>query len=176
MKFQKGRQSIRLRDFDYAAEQAYFITMICRNRERFFGEIEDEQVILSPAGEVVDKQWMETSTVRPEITIDCFVVMPNHTHAIIVIGKPALTQESGGRITGGKWTHVEWKAGSRTLGSFVGGFKSACSSIIQKEIDPAFGWHRNYHDHIIRDQAQLENIRGYIRDNPRNWKEDDLFR
>jgi REP element-mobilizing transposase RayT len=35
-------------------------------------------------------------------------------------------------------------------------------------------WQRSYHDHIIRDESDLNRIRKYIRENPIQWDEDDL--
>jgi len=33
-------------------------------------------------------------------------------------------------------------------------------------------WQRNYDEHIIRDEDDLNRVRQYILDNPRKWAED----
>lgn len=33
-------------------------------------------------------------------------------------------------------------------------------------------WQRNYHEHIVRDEGELERIRAYIINNPANWDTD----
>jgi REP element-mobilizing transposase RayT len=33
-------------------------------------------------------------------------------------------------------------------------------------------WQPNYHDHIVRDDASYQRIKNYIKNNPRNWKDD----
>jgi len=62
----------------------------------------------------------------------------------------------------------------RSLSSFIAGFKSA----VTKRINEYRGtpgvpvWQRNYFEHIIRDDGELERIRQYIMNNPALWKED----
>ncbi len=59
----------------------------------------------------------------------------------------------------------------RSLGAFIAGFKSAAT----KRINELRGtprvpvWQRNYHEHVIRDDASLHRIRQYIIDNPSRW-------
>ena len=36
-------------------------------------------------------------------------------------------------------------------------------------------WQRNYYEHIIRDDASLQNIAYYIESNAANWQDDDFF-
>jgi putative transposase len=36
-------------------------------------------------------------------------------------------------------------------------------------------WHRNYYDHIVRDDRDLDRIREYIEGNPANWNEDRFY-
>ncbi len=33
-------------------------------------------------------------------------------------------------------------------------------------------WQRNYYEHVVRDEADLNRIRQYILDNPANWATD----
>ncbi len=64
--------------------------------------------------------------------------------------------------------------GSRTLSSIIGSYKSVCKKTInriQNAID--FQWQSRFHDHIIRDERALINIRNYIINNPANWETDE---
>ena len=37
-------------------------------------------------------------------------------------------------------------------------------------------WQRNYWDVIIRDEQAYQNIYAYIKNNPKNWKEDKFYK
>jgi hypothetical protein len=41
------------------------------------------------------------------------------------------------------------------------------------KINPDFGWHKRFHDRIIRDPEEYRIKERYIRNNPSNWKEDE---
>lgn len=81
----KNRRSIRLRGYNYSQAGAYFITVCAQNRERLFGDIADGQMVLNDAGRMATKCWNEIPLHFPDITLDAFVVMPNHVHGILVI-------------------------------------------------------------------------------------------
>jgi REP element-mobilizing transposase RayT len=52
-------------------------------------------------------------------------------------------------------------------------YKGRCTFEIRK-INPNFGWHSRFHDHIIRNSESFERIQNYIEENPARW-EDDKF-
>ncbi|MFO7322215.1 MAG: transposase, partial [Chloroflexota bacterium] len=79
------RRSIRLRDYDYTRNGAYFVTICAYERWPLFGDIVDGEMRLNAWGEIVQGEWAQTAIVRPNIELDAFVVMPNHIHGIIVI-------------------------------------------------------------------------------------------
>jgi REP element-mobilizing transposase RayT len=81
-----GRRSIRLKDYDYSQQGAYFVTICTKNRECLFGEIIDGAVRLNEIGVIIRDQWVRSAQVRKEIHTDEFVIMPNHLHGIIFIG------------------------------------------------------------------------------------------
>ena len=80
--------STRLKNWDYSQYGWYFITICTKNREHFFGEVINEKMKLSPIGETVKQEWIKTPKIRPDmnLTLDEFIIMPNHFHAIIIIG------------------------------------------------------------------------------------------
>ncbi len=66
--------------------------------------------------------------------------------------------------------HAPLRRQERSLGSFVGGFKGAITRRVNTP--PASVWQRGYHEHVIRDEAELHDIRLYITKNPAQWDED----
>jgi REP element-mobilizing transposase RayT len=82
-------ESTRLRNWNYALNASYFITICTAGREHFFGKIEHNEMILSRIGSIVNAEWVKTPEIRPDmnLVLDAFCVMPNHFHAIICIGE-----------------------------------------------------------------------------------------
>ncbi len=91
--------SARMKNYDYSQNGAYFITIVTKNRDHFFGEIVDDvadvetpnlgvstkKMQLSKIGEIVQKYWNEIPQHFPFIKLDEMVVMPNHIHGILWI-------------------------------------------------------------------------------------------
>jgi REP element-mobilizing transposase RayT len=63
---------------------------------------------------------------------------------------------------------------SKSLGSFIAGFKAAVTSRARRELNVMDIWQTNYYEHIIRNEAEFENIWKYIDNNPRQWEQDQL--
>jgi len=80
-----NRKSIRLKDYDYTQEAAYYVTVCTQNRECLFGVVRNGEMVLNDAGEVVDKWWCELPLKYPMVEIDEYKIMPNHLHGIIMI-------------------------------------------------------------------------------------------
>jgi REP element-mobilizing transposase RayT len=152
------------------------VTLSAYRKEHVFGTVLDEHVVLSAFGHVVREEWLRTWDLRPEVTLDEFVVMPNHFHAIVVIND----ESSDYTAVGAHGRAPRWSAerpngrAPRSLGSLIAGFKSSVTiRVNQLRGTPNTPvWQRNYYDHIIRDEAELHRIRRYIRDNPRTWATD----
>jgi REP element-mobilizing transposase RayT len=79
------RRSIRLKGYDYSQNGLYFITICTQNREHLFGTITNGQMALNPMGEIAHNEWFKTASMRPNIRLHEFIVMPNHIHGIIEI-------------------------------------------------------------------------------------------
>jgi len=171
--FQKG--SPRSYGFNYSSEGYYFITICTKNRHHYFGEIKGVTLIPSETGKVIETEWYKTGNIRKTIPVclDEFCLMPNHIHGIIIIGKPILPTRDK-RIPTSEFKQNKFGPQSNSISSIIRGFKGACTKQIREKIDPSFQWQRRFYDHIIRDLESLENIRSYIRNNPDNWKEDEL--
>src|SRR5262245_19379847 len=79
------RRSIRLLEYDYGDEGAYFVTICTHERMCLFGYVDDDAMTLNSYGRIVWDEWEVTAKLRPNIQLDRFVVMPNHVHGIIFI-------------------------------------------------------------------------------------------
>ena len=188
------RRSIRLKGYDYSQSGAYFVTICTQNRECLFGDISDGEMRLNYAGQMVRDVWNDLPIKYRGVEIDEFVVMPNHVHGIIVIvGAPLVGAHSSGTVN----HDIENRAGTRpaptgesetgqprrvapTLGDVIGSFKSITTHQdtdgVRQHNWLAFNsklWQRNYYEHIIRDEEEIDRIRQYIIDNPGKWAEDD---
>ena len=93
-KDQHRSKSNRLQNWDYSWVGYYFITIATKNREHYFGEIQNQKMNLSTIGKVAKTEWLNTPNIRPDmnIVIDEFCIMPNHFHAIINIGQNQYNQ------------------------------------------------------------------------------------
>jgi REP element-mobilizing transposase RayT len=81
----KERKNIRLSYWDYSSSGEYFITICCKERNSFFGEIKENEMILSEIGLISSKYWLEIPEHFPHVKLDEFVVMPNHIHGILIL-------------------------------------------------------------------------------------------
>jgi putative transposase len=80
-----GRRSIRLKGYNYAREGAYFVTICTQGRERVFGTVMKGEMLLNERGLEVARCWTWLAEQYPYVYLDEWIVMPDHTHAIIVI-------------------------------------------------------------------------------------------
>ena len=180
------RHSIRLSSYDYRSAGAYLVTICTFRKESILAEIADGEARLTPLGEIVLGEWLRSAEIRQEIELDESVVMPNHFHGIVFIHDNVGAH--GMRPVGmrpvdmlpdcGDSERAHGRAplhrSSKSLGSFIAGFKSACTKRINELRDtPGLPvWQRNYHERVIRNDEELHALRGYIRNNPARWEED----
>jgi putative transposase len=137
--------------------------------------VANETVNLSSIGKYADACWREVPQHHHHVDIDEFVVMPNHMHAIVILGGPERLpelrkREKFKRVA--KLNDVRPKANS--LGAVVGSFKSAVKRWCVTE-QMEFEWQPRFHDRIIRGKNSLKAVREYIRDNPANWSKDEFY-
>lgn len=163
-------ESARNPSWDYTGVGRYFITICTHDRIPYFGNIQNGIMELSDIGMVVDRNWAEIPNHFPHVTLDAYVVMPDHFHGIIMIGKRPRA------VVGTCESHVPTaKSGGiarpapGSIGSIVGQFKSVCTKRIWQMGRSHFRWQPRFHDRIIRDDSEFDRIRRYIINNPRNW-------
>ncbi|NCC31825.1 MAG: hypothetical protein EOM24_07335 [Chloroflexia bacterium] len=159
------RRSIRLKGYDYTASGAYYLTIIVQHRERILSRITAGQVVLLPAGTLAEMTWLRLPRYFPRVSLDTFVFMPDHMHGIIVLhGEPEPFPAVDSTRPNGT------RPGS--IAAIVQNFKS----VTARRINHANGtpgrrvWQEDYYEHIIRNEADLQRIRGYINANPSRWR------
>jgi len=171
-------QSSRLQGYDYSQNGMYFITICAKDKEHFFGEIENGKMILSDVGKIAEKFWQEIPTHFPFVNLDEFILMPNHIHGIIEIINDVDTRnrrdEALPRLYTGKYpqmSKISPKSGS--LSVIIGSFKSITAKTANKQFPQiGFAWQSRFYDHIVRNEISLNKIREYIHTNPKMWERD----
>ena len=173
--------SARLQSWDYSANGAYFITICTANRKNYFGKIMSGEMYHKKAGLIAKKLWSEIPEHFPFIELGNFVIMPKHTHGILIIKKKNVEtrfvasknvndeppQKTGG-ITRNKNPMLH-----QNISTIIRWYKGRCTFGINK-ISKGFAWQSRFHDHIIKDSNSFENIQNYIEENPANWGNDSL--
>lgn len=163
------RMPTRLKDFDYSLNGTYFVTICTQNRKNILSEIVGEGfplpnyepvVRLSCFGKIVDKWIGQIQNKYPSVSVDCYVIMPNHLHLMLTVAK------DDGRGDP-----------SPTVDAVVGWLKFQSTKEINK-IQNSLGekvFQRSFYDHIVRNQEDYEEIGKYIFENPARWQFDKLF-
>ena len=158
------RRSIRLKHYDYSQPGAYFITMCTFNKECILGNVINGGTLLNEFGRIVETEWLKSGQIRKNVELVEYIVMPNHFHGILVI-------DSRGVLP---YAPTQFRLPSQTVGAIIRGFKSAVTKQVnQLRNTPGKPvWQRNYYEHIIRNEGELNNIREYILNNPLRWEYD----
>jgi len=162
------RRSIRLKGYDYSQAGAYFVTIVASRREMLFGGIVNGTMVLNEWGQIVRDEWERTAFVRPNVELGEYVVMPNHFHGILVFMDNAVGATR--RVAPTKTTLQ-----SGSLGAVMAQFKSIVTKRVNglQNVTGRPVWQRNYYEHIIRDDREMDRIHRYIESNPSLWAEDD---
>ena len=166
-------ESARLRGWDYAAAGWYFVTICTHQRACVFGRVVGDDVELSPLGEIAYQYWVEIPAHNPGVETDAFSIMPNHTHGIVALPPRPVETQHAASLQASPMSAISPKAGS--LSAIVRSYKSAVTRWAGLNGYDSFAWQAGFHDHIIRDEAELNRIRRYIHDNPLKWTLDDLY-
>ena len=168
------RHSIRLKNYDYAEAGAYLVTVCIERRECLLGEIIDGQMAVNEWGQVAGEVWEQIAERWPTVDLDVSVVMPNHTHGIVILRDEGQAGEEGSDGTEGGGTPPLQIRAKPTLGAVVAYWKYQTSKRINaaRQTPGTRVWQRNFHDRIIRSEEMLDNTRAYITHNPARWGED----
>ncbi len=148
------RHSIRLKGYDYSQPGAYFVTVVTYHRDCIFGDVNNCEMVPNQVGKLVAYAWNDLVHHYPFIRLDAFVIMPNHVHGIL-------------------WIEEQQPVSNPSLGVIVGTFKSDATRRVRKITPVKSLWQRNYYEHIVRNERELEAIRRYITGNPVLWSKDE---
>ena len=77
--------TVRLKNHDYSSNATYFITIVTKNRDNYFGKIINDEMILNEIGKIVYQEWYISEKIRNNIFLDEFIIMPNHIHGIVIV-------------------------------------------------------------------------------------------
>lgn len=124
----RGLKNIRLKEYDYGTDGYYFVTVVAYDRQNYFITREKE----------VELELRDLINKIDGLSLDFFVVMPNHVHVIFILKSSVLK-----------------------LGEIVRRFKAKVSHKFGE-----FTWQPNYYEHVIRNEQALNKIRQYILMNP----------
>ncbi len=154
-----------------------------------FGDIVNKELKINKVGKIVEWEWLELPKRLPYVELVTHIVMPNHFHGILFIHENVVGATRQGqtrpnpnvkplqaiapvRIDGSPLPRGPKPA---SVGAIIAQFKSRVTKRIWKflEFKNTPIWQRNYYEHIIRDEKDLQNKTDYIEANPLSWDEDD---
>jgi REP element-mobilizing transposase RayT len=177
--------SRRTTGWDYAGHGVYFVTICTQDRVRLFGSVRKGRMRLNALGRIVAEEWRRSESIRDEVTIDAFVVMPDHMHGIVWMHPDGAGDSDPSPVPHGRAAlgndddrpdadRPTLYRPARSLGAFIAGFKSTATVRVNRcrRMPGEPVWQRNYHDRIIRTERHLHAACRYIYQNPARWHED----
>jgi len=165
-----------------------------------FGKIQEGKMKLNSFGNIIKEEWEKTQSIRKNISLGDYCIMPNHFHGIIEILETSVIKKN--KLGYLNFT-ATFKASSQDIGAIIRGFKRTSTLKIKNSIrntackgelqftptaptettvitDQTFFkksiWQQNYYEHIIKDEKAFQNISKYITNNPKKWKEDTFYK
>lgn len=103
---------------------------------------------------IVDRAIRDISVHYPAITVDHYVVMPNHVHLLLQITTASDAQQLA----------------VPKISTVIQQLKG----VVTKQIGCPI-WQKLFHDHIIRGEKDYSKIWEYIDTNPARWNEDCFY-
>ncbi len=161
----KERSLNRLSQYDYNRNGAYFIIMCVEGRKQILsriivgtGVLDCPKIELTQQGEIAEKYLHQLNDFYRTISVDCYVIMPDHIHLILTIsngqsGTPVPTKSD-----------EKTNAKNSTVSQFISTFKRFCNKEYGINI-----WQRSFCDHVIRNEQDYQEAYTYIQHNPTRW-------
>ncbi len=161
----RERKSARLRDYDYSKSGYYFVTICSKNREDWFGKVENGEMHLNRYGGIAEECWAEIPKHFQNVETDEFSVMLNHVHGILIIV---------GNLVGNAYMrslhNILLSRTKMLLPRVIQQYKASVTRRINlREGESRFVWQKSFYDHVIRSEKSLSNLRQYILYNSLKW-------
>jgi REP element-mobilizing transposase RayT len=164
-----NRKPNRLSDYDYSRNGAYFITICTKDSKCILSQIVEDtsvgdgvldvpKIHLTKFGKIVNDRIIEMNNIYKNVSVEKYVVMPNHIHLLIVIDSYNESIYDGTSRTPSPTRQ------NSVISSFVSTFKRYTNKQIGYNI-----WQRSFHDHVIRDEEDYLTRWQYIDENPKKW-------
>ena len=160
------RKHSRLKTYDYTNSGCYFITFCTKDRTHVLssivgrGALTPPRVELTNIGKIAAEVIERTSVVYPGISIDNYVIMPNHVHLLIRISP----------VDGGVRAPRPTENGSVSITEVIKAMKSITTRKIGTKI-----WQTSFYDHVIRNDEDYQTRFRYIKENPAKWQQDKYY-
>lgn len=194
--------SARLQTWNYGWNAAYFVTICTKDRKFHFGEVMNKEMKLSNIGVIANVLWFEIKNHAKNISLDEFMVVPNHVHGILIlnsndrdidIGNDDDTNTNVDHAANAQTRHALsppfqsqqpiisigqqrfQNQGKNTISSIVGSYKSVVTNHCNR-LRFDFVWESRFHDHMIHEKKSFDRISNYIRNNPLNWSTDQFLK
>ena len=156
------RKHPRLNHYYYSAAGAYFITICTHNRRCLLSRIVGRglapaEIQYTPYGEIAQEQMLLLEKRYPSLTIDRFVIMPNHIHAILLLKETAGDSQCP------------------TITDIVCAYKSLTTRACKKVQPIEKLFQTSFYEHVIRGREDYDEIAEYIENNPKQWELDKLY-
>lgn len=173
------RKHLRLKEYDYSQTGYYFVTVCTKDRAKILSQIVGRGITNPPpfvgrddpgapnhqpptvrlllCGERVEHYIRKIPEAYSYVSVDKYVIMPNHVHLLLHI-----RGENGGAPGSSRPT--------QTIPRLIGVLKRLTNRDIGEKI-----WQTSYYDHIIRNEADYLRIWDYIDTNPAKWQEDEYY-
>ena len=160
------RKHSRLKTYDYTNSGCYFITFCTKDRAHVLSSIVERGALTPPRveltniGKIAAEVIERTSVVYPGISIDNYVIMPNHVHLLIWISP----------VDGGVRAPRPTENGSVSITEVIKAMKSITTRKIGTKI-----WQTSFYDHVIRNDEDYQTRFRYIKENPAKWQQDKYY-
>lgn len=154
------RKNLRLKDYDYSQNGAYYVTVCTHNRAHLFGEVVGATLRGRPNNpdKMINKWLLEIPNKFSNAKIDKYIIMPDHIHMIIFLT---------GDHTGSPLQHIiDWFK-TMTTNEYIRCVNNGLFAPFHKHV-----WQRGYYERVIRNDDELNEIREYIENNPIKMQDD----
>ena len=158
----------RLKKYDSSTPGAYFITICAHEHKCVFSRVQVSEpvgdglarpvVILTNLGHIVEQQIAAIPNRFPTVSVDAYVIMPNHIHLLL-----SLHQDAGRASP------------SPTVGAVIGALKSLSTRAARPYLNGKPLFQRSFYDHVVRNEKDYTECWLYIDSNPARWAQDELY-